>query len=265
MQLPENWTQHIFAIGSTEVTVGKALAVAVVVIVTLVLTWLAKRITLRHFERHGVKDDLSATTAASLVAAFVVLVGFDIVLHMFGMGLTSLIAAGGVFALAAGFAAKDVVSNFLAGIILRLDRTISPGDVIEMDGRLLRIQQIGVRSTIGKTVGDEQLLIPNSKLSQSTVTNLTRDDDLVMVMVAVSVDLDSDIDQVERVLREAVGRLDWVSSKGVSGVFLSALTRQSIEFKVAVWIDDPTDAYESRSQLHKALWADLKKAGVSLG
>ena len=88
MQRPESWNQHLITIGSTEVTVGLVIAVAIVVIVTLVLAWLAKRMTLRHFERHGVKDDLSATTAAGLVAVAVVIFGLDIVLHIFGFGLT---------------------------------------------------------------------------------------------------------------------------------------------------------------------------------
>ena len=53
MPRPESWNQHLITIGSTEVTVGIALSVAVVVIVTLVLAWLAKRITMRHFEHHA--------------------------------------------------------------------------------------------------------------------------------------------------------------------------------------------------------------------
>ena len=244
---------------------GTALAVAVVVIVTLVLAWLAKRITLRHFERHGVKDDLSATTAASLVAAAVVIVGLDIVLHIFGIGLTSLLAAGGVFALAAGFAAKDVVANFLAGIILRLDRTISPGDLVQMDDRWLEIQQIGARSTTGKTVEDEQILIPNSKLAQAVVTNLTRQNNLVVIKETIPVDIASDVELVERVLQEAVESLDWVSSQGESAVLLSEINRYSIEFSVGVWIDDPGAIFKSRSKLNKALWSALTKAGVSFG
>ena len=265
MQRPESWNQHLITIGSTEVTVGTVIAVAVVVTVTLVLAWLAKRMTMRHFERHGVKDDLSATTAASLVAAAVVIFGLDIVLHIFGIGLTSLIAAGGVLALAAGFAAKDVVANFISGFILRLDRTISPGDLVQMDDRWLEIQQIGVRSTTGRTVQDEQILIPNSKLAQSVVTNLTREDSLVLIRATIPVDIASDVELVERVVGEAVESLDWVSSQGESAVLLSEINTYSMKFKVVVWIDDPAAAYESRSKLNKALWSALSKAGVSFG
>jgi small-conductance mechanosensitive channel len=256
--------QHLFTVGSTDVTVGLALAGAVVVIATWVLARLAKRITVRHYERHGVEDDVAAKTAAKLVALVVVIVGVDIVLHIFGIRLTSLFAAGGIFALAAGFAAKDIVANFLSGFILRLDRTISPGDIIQMEDRWLEIQKIGVRSTVGKTVEDEQILIPNSKLAQSTVTNLTRDDKLVMVKVTIPVDLTSDAELVESVLQEAVDSLDWVSSKGETGVILSEINRFSIEFVVAVWIEDPGIMFHSRSKLNLVLWSALNKAGINL-
>ena len=208
---------------------------------------------------------MAANTAAKLVALVVVIVGLDIILHIFGIRLSSLFAASGIFALAAGFAAKDVIANFLSGIILRLDRTISPGDVIQMEDRWLEIQEIGVRSTVGQTVEDEQILIPNSKLAQSTVTNLTRQDELVLVKTTIPVELTSDVELVERVLREAVESLDWVSSKGDSGVFLYEINRYSIEFVVGVWIEDPGTTFHSRSKLNLALWLALNKAGVSLG
>ena len=264
MNNKEILSRHLVSVGSVELTVGGALAVLVTLIVTFLVARMAKRITIRHFERHGVKDDLSAKTAANLVAMFVVIVGLDVVLHIFGIGLTSLLAAGGVFALAAGFAAKDVVANFLSGIILRLDRTISPGDVVQMDDRWLEIQQIGVRSTVGNTLEEEQILIPNSKLAQSTVTNLTRHDDLVVIRATIPVDLTSDAELVERVLRETVESLDWASSQKDSVVFLSEITRYSINFDVVVWTEDPHAIFTSRSKLNMALWSALNKAGVRL-
>ena len=264
MNYKETLARQLFSVVSIEVTIGQALAILVTLIVTFVLAWMAKRITIRHFERHGVKDDLSAKTAAKLVALVVVFVGFDVVLHFFGVRLASLFAASGMLALAAGFAAKDIVANFLSGIILRLDRTISPGDVIQVDERWLRIQQIGARTTVGKTANDEEILIPNSTLAQSTVTNLTREDDLSVIRTTIGVGLACDIEEVDRILLEAVRSLDWISTKRESAVFLGEFTRYSINFEVAVWIDDPDAALHARSKLNLALWSALNKAGITL-
>lgn len=260
----ETQARQLFSFGSIEVTIDQAMAVLVTVSVAFVLAWMAQRITIRHFERHGVKDDLSTKTAANLVAAVVVFVGFDVVLHIVGVRLASLFAAGGILALAAGFAAKDIVANFLSGFILRLDRTISPGDVIQADERWLKIQKIGVRTTVGKTAEDEEILIPNSTLAQSTVTNLTRDDDLAVIRTTIGVPLTSDIEKVDRILLEAVRSLDWISTKRESSALLYEFTQFSIKFEVAVWIDDPDATLHARSKLNLVLWSALNKAGITL-
>lgn len=265
MAYKETLARQLFGVGSIEVTIGQALAVLVTLIVTFVFAWMAKRITIRHFERHGVKDDLSAKTAAQLVAFVVVFVGFDVVLHIFGVRLASLFATGGMLALAAGFAAKDIVANFLSGFILRLDRTISIGDVIHVGERWLKIQKIGVRTTVGRTTEDEEILIPNSTLAQSTVTNLTREDELAVIRTTIGVVLTSDIEKVDRILLEAVKSLDWISTKRESAVLLGEFTEHSINFEVAVWLDDPDVALHSRSKLNLALWSALSKAGITLG
>jgi small-conductance mechanosensitive channel len=179
-----------------------------------------------------VKDQVSIRTSSNAIAIIVLAIGVEIALTILGIHLTSLFAAGGIFALGAGFAAKDIVQNFLSGIALRLDRTISPGDVVQLEDQWLEIETIGVRATVGRTVDDEQILIPNSALAQSTVTNLTREDELVTIRTTIPVDLTSDAELVERVLREAVESLDWVSRNADSAVILSEFTRYSIDFVV---------------------------------
>ena len=254
----------LFSVASTQVSVGEALAVVATLIVAFLLAWAARRLTTRHFERHDVKDDVSIRTSSNAIAIIVFAVGVEIALTILGIHLTSLFAAGGIFALGAGFAAKDIVQNFLSGIILRMDRTISPGDMVQVEDQWFEIEIIGVRATVGRTLEDEQILIPNSTLAQSTVRNLTREDNLVMIKTTIPVDPTSDAELVERVLREAVESLDWVSSNAEPVVFLYEFTRYSINFLVGVWIEDSSISVHSRSKLNLALWSALSKAGVTL-
>ena len=128
--------RHVFSLGSVDATVGMILIAAVVLIVTLALAWAVKRLTIRHFESHGAGDQVAVGTLAKILAVVVFLVGLDIVLHIFGLRLTSLFAAGGIFALGAGFAAKETIENYLSGVILRLDSTIRQGDVVIIGDRL---------------------------------------------------------------------------------------------------------------------------------
>ena len=68
--------------------------------------------------------------------------------------------------------------DFLSGIILHVEHTIKPGDVIVVKDRWVQVEKIGVRNTVGKTHKGEEVLIPNSTVAQSVVTNLTRGDEV---------------------------------------------------------------------------------------
>ena len=264
MDIRQLLSEHLFSVGSTEVSVGQALAVVATLVVTYGLGLTVRRLTVRHFERHDVKDEVAIKSASNAIAIIVLLIGVEIALMILGIHLTALFATGGILALGAGFAAKSIIENFLSGIILRMDRTISPGDVVQVGDRWMEIETIGVRATVGKTLEHEQILMPNSTLAQSTLTNLTREDELVVIRTTIPVDLTSDAELVDRVLREAVQSLDWVSSKADPVVFLSEFTRYSINFEVAVWTEDPRIIFHSQSKLNKALWSALNKAGVTL-
>ena len=103
--------KHLFTLGSTEITMGKALLLFGTVVATLVVALLVRRLTLRHFERHDQGDEVAVKSTANLIAAIPVFVGLDVVLHILGVQLASLFAAGGVMALGIGLAAKNVVAT----------------------------------------------------------------------------------------------------------------------------------------------------------
>jgi small-conductance mechanosensitive channel len=257
-------SQPLFTIGSTETTVGMALAAAVVVIVTFVLARMARRITVRHFERHEAGDKVAVKTASNLIALAGVVVGLDIVLNIFGVRLTALFAAGGFFGLGAGFAVKNILENFLSGVILRVDQTIRKGDVVQLHDRLLQITRLGLRSTVGTTVDGEEILIPNSTVAGGIVANLTRKNRVIRVPVRVGVDLTSDLEVVREALEKAAAGLDWKSKEGEPMVLVKEFTRNSMDYEVSVWIDDVLQLRQRHSDLSEAIWRELSAAGVTM-
>ncbi len=264
MGLRDFLSQPLFTIGSTEATVGMAVAAAVVVIVTFVVARMARRITVRHFERHEVGDKVAVRTASNLIALAVAVVGLDIVLNIFGVRLTALFAAGGFFGLGAGFAVKNILENFLSGVMLRVDQTIRQGDVIQLHDRLLQIKRLGLRTTVGITIDGEEILIPNSTVAGGIVANLTHQDRLIRVPVRVGVDLSSDLEVVREALEKAVAGLDWQSKKGEPMVLVKEFTRNSVDYEVSVWVDDVLQARQRHSDLSEAIWRELSAAGVPM-
>ena len=256
--------KHLFTLGSTEITMGKALLLVGTVVVTLVVALWVRRLTLRHFEGHDQGDEVAVKSTANLLAAIPVFVGLDVILHILGVQLASLFAAGGVMALGIGLAAKNVVANFISGVILRVDQSIRPGDVVEVHDRWMRIEKLGLRMTSAITARGEEIMMPNATVAQSTITSLTRQDRLYRVETNIIIPYSADLASVRSTLEKIVASLEWRSSHREPRVFLSEFTRFNVIFEVLVWIDDVEKAGRRKSDLNEALWQGLDKAGIEL-
>ena len=88
-------------------------------------------------------------------------------LHLLGIRLATLFATTGALALGVGFALKGVVENWISGVILRVGQTIRPGDVVEIEGRWLKVKQIGMRTTDALAYKEEEVMIPSGIIAQS--------------------------------------------------------------------------------------------------
>jgi potassium-dependent mechanosensitive channel len=111
-----------------------------------------------------------------------------------------LFAAGAVFAVGLGFAMQNIVQNFVSGVILMVERTIKPDDVLEVEGDIVRVQKMRIRATMVRTRNEEELIIPNSTLVQGAVKNYTLTDSRFLLGTVVGVTYGSDMQLVREVL-----------------------------------------------------------------
>ena len=160
---------QLFRIGTTEVTVSTLLAVAGLLVVTLWLSARTRRLVERGLTRRGGRPAVVGTVSA-LVYYALLLTGFGVALGTAGIQLTALFAAGAVFAVGVGFALQSIAQNFVAGIILLVERTIRPGDILEVEGKMVKVISVGIRASIVETRDGEAVIIPNSVLIQTSVT-----------------------------------------------------------------------------------------------
>ena len=136
------------------------------------------------------KDEGSAKATARLVHYVVLCVGLSVAVHTLGVNLTALFTAGAIFAIALGFAMQNITQNFVSGIILLVERTIKPGDIIEAEGRMVQVTKLGMRATVVRTWDSDDFIIPNSLLVASTVKNFTLRDRLHRLRCLVGVSYD---------------------------------------------------------------------------
>ncbi|HSM37094.1 MAG TPA: mechanosensitive ion channel domain-containing protein [Longimicrobiales bacterium] len=253
---------ELFTIAGTVVTVATVLIVLMVLVATLLLSRLVQGGIRRAFERRGVTDVGTIATTSRLAHYVIVALGLAIALDTVGVNLAALFAAGALFAVALGFAMQNIAENFVSGVILLAERAIKPGDVLEVEGRTVRVIQSGIRSTVARTRDEEDLIIPNSTLVSSTVTNFTLRDTVYRVRADVGVVYGSDMGQVRKVLTSTAKAIEWRVRERPPAVLLTGFGDNAVTWNVSVWIDDPWKGPDRRSDLHEALWWQLKEAGI---
>ena len=253
----------LFSIGDSATTVGALLASIVVAIVTLIVGRVARNAGTRlagRFKEH--RRDPSPYGIALQIIVWVI--GFELALHILGIRLTTLFATTGFLALGAGFAVKNIVENFLSGGILRAEKTISPGDLIIVDGKWLFVKEIRMRATVANTYEGDEVLIPNTLIAESMVQNLTRNNRLHRIELKLGVAYKSDLALVRKTLEETIDRLEWRSQVKNPVVYLAEFGDSRVNYSVEVWIDDANDSRGRRSDLHEAIWWALKEKNITI-
>ena len=266
-QIREKYGQYdipLFEISGTQVTAATLIGFGLIVIATFVVASLTQRGVTRAFSKKGQEDQGTTAVASRLSRYLVLLIGFGIALNTLGLDLTALFAAGAVFAVAIGFAMQNISQNFVSGVILLLERAIKPGDVLLVDGRLVKVRDMGIRATVARTLDEEDIIIPNSHLVSGAVTNYTLKDSLYRLRTIVGVVYSSDLAQVRRVLARTADELEWRSRQPEPRILLKEFADSSVNFEVSVWIEDPWSMQRRRDQLNDAIWWALKKAGVTI-
>ena len=255
----------LFEIGGTPVNGLTLLSAGVVVLLSMLLARLLRNLVEgMTFDRLEAQQRSNLRVTIRLFQYVVVGVGVLVALNMIGIRLTALFTAGALLAVAAGFAMQNVTANFVSGLILLLERSIKPGDVIEVDGQLIEIRHMAIRATIGRTLGEEDLIIPSSNLVQSVVKNYTLRDSLTRIRATVGVTYDSDMRLVRETLEQTIRDLPWRSQEKNPVVFMKQFGESSVDFEVSVWFTDPWRRQQRNSDLHEAVWWALQEAGVTI-
>jgi small-conductance mechanosensitive channel len=253
---------QLFAIGDSPVTVATLATALLVAVVSFILANLAERGTNRFLSRRGIMDTGSVGATGRLVHYVVLAIGLAVAVNTLGINLTALFTAGALFAIALGFAMQNITQNFVSGVILLVERAIKPDDIIEVEGRIVRVTKMGMRATIVRTWDAEDYIIPNSVLVANTVKNLTLRDRVHRIRCQVGVTYDSDMAQVRRVLEEATAAIEWRDPKIDPVILMTEFGNSSVNFDVSVWVTDPWGRNVSRSHLYTAVWFALKEAGI---
>ncbi len=249
-------------VGGTTVTLATAVSAGLIFVAMAWLARVLRRTVRRQFAKRGLTDEGTAGTVGGVLYYLVLIAGFGVALQTMGIDLAALFAAGAIFAIGLGFAMQNIAQNFVSGLILLTERAIKPGDVIVVEGELVKVRQMGIRATIVRARDGEAMIVPNSVLAQSSVRNYTFEDQRFRLHTTVGVQYGSDLRRVrarlEEVGRELPGRQDDEPPE----VFLVEFGDNAIVYEIYVWMKDAWAQRAYRSALNESIWSAFADEGV---
>jgi small-conductance mechanosensitive channel len=246
---------------------------AVIVLITYTLIRLVNGLT-RHYltravERGGPGLSAGLALTRKISNLIILALGVTFVISQMGYKITPLLTSLGIAGIAVAMALQDTLANLFAGFYMMMDRSLKPGDYVKLDtGDEGFIQDIGWRNTKIRPWANNIVVLPNTKLSQSVVTNHHLPVEETSVYVGCGVSYDSDLDHVEEVCIEVArevmaavpgGALDWNPV-----VRYKEFGESNIHFVVVLRVKEFSAQYLLTHEFIKALFRRFKQEGIEI-
>ena len=200
---------------------------------------------------------------------FVYFIGLSIILKHFNVEITPLVATLGIGGIAIGFALQDTLSNFFAGLHIISDKPINIGDFVELEGNISGyVEDIGWRSTRIRTLPNTLVIVPNSKIASTTITNDSLPVPEMSVVIQCGVSYTSDLNKVERVTIDVAKRIQETVQGAVKDfepfIRYHTFGDSNINFSVILRVKTYVDRYLVTHEFIKALKKRYDKEGIEI-
>lgn len=194
-----------------------------------------------------------------------IVVAVTIALGSMGVNLASLTVLGGAIGLGLAFGLQKVVSNFVSGVILLLDKSIKPGDVIEIEGTYGWINNLRARYASVITRDGTEHLIPNEDLITQRVINWSFTDQLVRIRLPVGVSYQADPHECIRLIMEVARSHERVLAEPPPNCLVTGFGDSSVDLELRFWLGDPSNGIGSvKSHLLLAIWDSFKAHNIEI-
>ncbi|WP_299889329.1 mechanosensitive ion channel domain-containing protein [uncultured Lacinutrix sp.] len=210
------------------------LVIAIVIATTYILRWVKKLVTKHMPADDKAKFNTVFSFAKWIIYAIVLLVVFDLI----GINVTAIFAASAALLIGIGLALQTLFQDIISGVFILIDQSVHVGDIIEIEGKVGRVEEIKLRTTRAVTIDNKVLIIPNHLYLTKSLYNWTQNGTTTRENISIGVAYGSDVQLVKKLLLQAANNHESIIKKPEPLVLFNNFGDSALEFKLIFTLND---------------------------
>ncbi len=254
-----NYTFHFT--DKISISVKGILFVIIAIIVTSVFLSLLRKLISRKLPEHD-KDKFKVVFSYFKYLVYVII--FFIMLNAVGVEVTAVLVASSALLIGVGLALQTLFQDIIAGVFILIDQSVHVGDIIEIDGKIGRVEEIKLRTTRAVTIDNKVLIIPHHLYLTNSLYNWTQNGTTTRESVSVGVAYGSDVKLVKQLLIQAAEEHDAVLKFPAPLVLFTNFGDSSLDFRLVVTLNDSFQAGIPKSDLRFRIDELFRENNISI-
>lgn len=253
----------LISLGDYRLKVYDLFIILLIFIITYFVLWIIKNGLFRKHKSD--KLDIGNTYALYKIIKYVVwIIAFGFILESVGVKVTVLIAGSAALLVGIGLGLQQTFNDIISGIILLSERSIKIGDILEIDGDIVTIQNIGLRTSKGLNREDISIIIPNSLITNNKVINWSHQSKQTRFSIDVGVAYGSDVDLILNTLKESATEHPDITDKDTIDVRLVNFGNSSLDFQVLFFSKNIFRIEKVKSDIRKTINKKFIESNISI-
>ena len=253
----------LISVGDYKIQVYTLVTILIIVLITKIILWLTKKTIFR--KRSFKKLDKGSAYALFQIIRYVIwVIAIGFVLETIGIKVTVLIAGSAALLVGIGLGLQQTFNDVISGLILLSEQSIKIDDVLEIDGDVVKIQSIGLRTSKGLDTDDISIIIPNSLITTNKVINWSHQAEKTRFRIDVGVAYGSDVDLVIKILEESAFEHPDTSDRELSEGRLVNFGNSSLEFQVLFFSKNIFRINKVKSDIRRIINKKFANNGITI-
>ena len=254
---------EIISIGDYTLKIYTLVIIFLIFLVTKVIVWLIKKTLFRKDKMNT--QDLGNTYALFQIIKYVIwVITFGLLLETIGIKVTVLIAGSAALLVGVGLGLQQTFNDIVSGIILLSERSIKVGDILEIDEDIVRIQEIGLRTSTGANRDEITIIIPNSLITTNKVINWSHQSKKTRFKINVGVAYGSDVDLVMKILKESTMEHPGITDENLVDIRFLDFGNSSLDFQILFFSENIFRIEKEKSDIRKIINRKFIENNISI-